>query len=94
MPPPKVIEKLAVEKFRGHLGELLREEPQVEEGRQEMPRREARHQPLDCLMGIVENPITLRIIAGERHKSVYGVEVPSTKSPPVHLPVIPNKPIG
>ena len=59
-----------------------------------MPYKEVRHQLFNCLVGTAKNSITLKIIVGGRHISVYSVEAPSIKSPPVHLPVIPSKLIG
>ena len=54
------------------------EEPQVEGGKQEVPRKEVRPQPLEYLVGTVGRPIILRIIVGERQENIYGVVVPST----------------
>ncbi|XP_027158105.1 uncharacterized protein LOC113759735 [Coffea eugenioides] len=71
----KWIEELVVEECRVHLGELLREEPRVEGDKREVPRKEARHPPLDCLVGTMGNLTTLRIIADERLESAYGVKV-------------------
>ena len=91
--PLKWIEELAVEECRVHLGELLQEEPQVEGDKREVPRKEARHLPLECLTGTMGNLTTLRIIVNGRHHSIYLVEVPNTKSPLAHLLVILSKPI-
>ena len=71
-------------KFRGHLRESLQEGPQGEGGKQEVPRKEVRPQPLEYLVDTVGNPTTQKIIAGEKLEGVYGVEVLGTRSPIVH----------
>ena len=58
-----------VDGLQVHLEEVLRGEPKVKGDRREVSYREARHPPSESHVGIVENRIIPRIIAGERLES-------------------------
>ena len=88
--PLKSVEELAVKDLRVHLGELFQEKPQVDGDRREVPRREAKHPPLEYLVDTVKNSTIPKILASKRLESVYGVKVLSTRSLIVHLLVMPN----
>ena len=85
------VEELAVEGLRVHLGELLGEEPQGKGARREVPRREARHPPLEYRMDTIGKPTIPKMLVRERLGSAYGVEVLSTRSLIVHSLVMPNQ---
>ena len=51
----------------------------VEEDNWEVPHKEIKHQSLTHFVDIVERPIILKIIVGERHRNVYGVVVLTTR---------------
>ena len=74
-----------------NLGDLLREEPQGEGAKRDVPRREARHPPLEYLVDTVGNLTIPKNLVSEMLESAYGVEVLTTRSLIIHSLVMPNQ---